>query len=163
VEIRRADLNDASRVRELRLRALETDPDAFGETLDRARTRPGADYADWIGAPGNGMFVAADADGTLVGMALGAPAPMEAQPNSAGLYAMWVAPEVRRQGVGAALIDAVEDWARAEGSARIGFGVTTTNELAIRLYERKGFIDLGKTYPLREGSELRIQIMAKRL
>jgi ribosomal protein S18 acetylase RimI-like enzyme len=163
VEIRRADLEDTVRVRELRLRALESDPDAFGETLERARTRPEADYADWIGSPENGMFVAADADGSLVGMAVGAPAPVDDRPRPAALYAMWVAPEARGQGVGGALVDAVEGWARRMGYERIGLGVTSTNEPAIRLYTRMGFVDLGDTYPLREGSDLVIRIMGKPL
>ena len=60
MEIRRADLKDVARVRDLRLRALETDPDAFGETLQRALARPEADYATWIGSPENGMFVATE-------------------------------------------------------------------------------------------------------
>jgi ribosomal protein S18 acetylase RimI-like enzyme len=163
LEIRRATLADAAQVRELRLRALESDPDAFGETLERARTRPEADYADWIGSPENGMFLAADADGSLVGMAVGAPAPIDDRPRPAALFAMWVAPEARGQGVGGALIDAVEGWARAEGYVQIGLGVTTTNDPAIRLYERKGYRDIGDTYPLREGSELVIKIMGKPL
>jgi ribosomal protein S18 acetylase RimI-like enzyme len=162
VEIRRAGLDDVTRVRAMRQRALETDPDAFGETLERALTRPDADYADWIGAPQGGMFVA-DADGSLVGMAVGAPAPVQDQPDTAALFAMWVAPETRGRGVGGALIDAVEGWARAQGYTRIGLGVTTTNEHANRLYERKGFVDLGQTYPLREGSDLVIRIMGKPL
>jgi ribosomal protein S18 acetylase RimI-like enzyme len=163
VEIRRADLEDVAQVRELRLRALESDPDAFGETLERARTRPEADYADWIGSPENGMFVAADTDGSLVGMAVGAPAPVDDRPRPAALYAMWVAPEARGQGVGGALVDAVEGWARRMGYERIGLGVTSTNEPAIRLYTRMGFVDLGDTYPLREGSDLVIRIMGKPL
>ena len=163
LEIRRADLNDVARVRELRLRALESDPDAFGETLDRALARPEADYAEWIGSPENAMFVAADVDGSLVGMTVGAPAPVDDRPRPAVLLAMWVAPEARGKGVGGALVQAVEDWARSEGYARIGLGVTTTNEPAIRLYERMGFVDLAQTYPLREGSDLQIRIMGKRL
>jgi len=163
VEIRRADARDVAHVRELRLRALETDPGSFGETLAEALARSEADYADWIGAPERGMFVAADADGSLVGMAVGAPAPVEGQPGSAALFAMWVAPKVRGRGVGGALIEAVEGWARAEGYVQIGLGVTTTNEPAIRLYERKGYRDIGRTYPLREGSDLVIRIMGKRL
>jgi ribosomal protein S18 acetylase RimI-like enzyme len=163
VEIRRADLEDVAQVRELQLRALESDPDAFAETLERARTRPEADYADWIGSPENGMFVAADADGSLVGMAVGAPAPVDDRPRPAALYAMWVAPEARGQGVGGALVDAVEGWARRMGYERIGLGVTSTNEPAIRLYTRMGFVDLGDTYPLREGSDLVIRIMGKPL
>jgi GNAT superfamily N-acetyltransferase len=163
VEIRRADLKDVARVRELRLRALEMDPDAFGETLQRAQARPEADYATWIGSPENAMFVAAEADGSLVGMTVGAPAPVEAQPNSAALFAMWVAPEARGKGVGAALVQAVEGWARGAGYERIGLGVTTTNAAAIRLYTRMGFVDLGQSYPLREGSDLQIRIMGKPL
>jgi len=46
---------------------------------------------------------------------------------------------------------------------RMGLGVTSTNEPAIRLYTRMGFIDLGDTYPLREGSDLVIRIMGKQL
>ena len=76
---------------------------------------------------------------------------------------MWVAPEARGQGVGAALVAAVEGWARGKGYVRMGLGVTSTNEPAIRLYTRMGFIDLGDTYPLREGSDLVIRIMGKQL
>ena len=150
-------------MRRLRLRALETDPDAFGETLERARQRPDADYAEWIGSAANGMFVAVEADGSLVGMAVGAPAPLEDRSDTAALFAMWVAPEARGRGVGGALIDAVDDWARGQGYRRIGLGVTTNNAAAIRLYERKGFLDLGETYPLREESDLMIRIMGKEL
>jgi GNAT superfamily N-acetyltransferase len=158
MEIRRADRRDVAAVRALRLRALESDPDAFGETLAEALARPEADWADWIGSPERAIFVAVAADGGWVGMAVGAPAPVEAQPDSAALYAMWVAPESRGDGIGSALIDAVEGWARGEGYTGIGLGVTTTNEPAVRLYERKGFADLGQTYPLREGTDLVIRI-----
>ena len=163
VDIRPAELDDVPAVRALRLRALESDPDAFGETYERASARPDADYAEWIGAPENAMFLGVDADGAPVGMAVGAPAPVDDLPRPAALYAMWVAPEARGQGVGGALIDAVVGWARDQGYDRIGLGVTTTNEPAMRLYERKGFIDIGETYPLREGSDLVIRIMAKQL
>src|SRR5689334_24920105 len=115
VRIRRARAADAGRVRELRLRALESDPDAFGETYERASTRPEADYVEWISKPENAMFLAVTDDDSLVGMAVGAPAPVEDRPRPAALYAMWVAPEARGRGVGGALLDAVEGWARAGG------------------------------------------------
>ncbi len=45
---------------------------------------------------------------------------------------MWVAPEARGSGVGAALMDAVESWAREAGYENIGLGVTTVNAPAVR-------------------------------
>jgi ribosomal protein S18 acetylase RimI-like enzyme len=76
---------------------------------------------------------------------------------------MWVAPEARRQGVGAALIGAVEGWARAAGYTSIGLGVTVTNPSAIRLYEACGYVETGERHPLRDGTDLTIQIMGKTL
>ena len=77
----------------------------------------------------------------------------------AALYSMWVAPTMRGQGLGEALIEAVKAWAVQAGYPALGLGVTTTNAPAIALYERAGFRDNGDRYPLREGTGLTIQIM----
>jgi ribosomal protein S18 acetylase RimI-like enzyme len=142
--------------RAFRLRALETDPDAFGETVTHAL---GMDEAAWRGRldrSDRAVIVAEDQTG-LLGMAAGGPA--EGYPGVAGLYGMWVAPEARGRGVGAALVEAVRSWAREMGYEAVGLGVTTTNASAIRLYERAGFVDTGERHPLRVGSELEIAIM----
>ena len=52
---------------------------------------------------------------------------------------MWVSPEVRGQGVGEALIDAVVEWARVSGARRVLLDVGDHNQPAIALYARKGF------------------------
>ena len=106
-------------------------------------------------------FVAVADDGRFVGMANGGPAPDH--PEAAGVYGMWVAPEARGQGLGRRLLEAVEGWAREAGYGLIGLGVTTTNEAAIRLYERSGYTDLGQRLPLRDDTELEIALMGKRL
>ena len=65
------------------------------------------------------------------------------------LVGMFVEPAARGQGIGAALVDAVTDWARERGAAQLYLGVTSTNHPAIRLYHRCGFKPTGQREPLR--------------
>jgi GNAT superfamily N-acetyltransferase len=64
------------------------------------------------------------------------------------LVGMFVEPAARGTGVGAALVDAVVDWARARGAAWLRLWVTTTNRPAIALYRRCGFRPTGQRKPL---------------
>jgi aminoglycoside 6'-N-acetyltransferase len=50
-----------------------------------------------------------------------------------------VAPEWRGRGVGTALMQAAEDWARAHGAERMVLDLNAANEGARRLYERLGY------------------------
>ena len=52
---------------------------------------------------------------------------------------MWVAPEIRRTGVAAALVELVIEWARTNGVSRLLLDVADENAPAIALYDRKGF------------------------
>ena len=140
----------------MRLRALTSDPGAFGGRLEDAiehdddlwRKRASADPAEAA------TFVAEDAQGTLVGMAVGAR--IQERRDAAGLFGMWVAPEARGQGVGGALVDAVARWARSVGFERIGLGVATANMGVVAFYERKGFAVFGEPVPMHEGSSLQM-------
>jgi ribosomal protein S18 acetylase RimI-like enzyme len=161
MEIRRVRPDEWEAFRALRLRALAGDPDAFGGTFEGALVRTDAEWCARIDAPERPPFVAVADDGRFVGMAGGRP--VAERPGTAGLYGMWVAPEARRHGIGSALIDAVEGWARSAGYTSLGLGVTMTNPSAIRLYERKGYVDIGERHPLRETTDLTIQIMGKTL
>ena len=69
----------------------------------------------------------------------------DSRTDSAWLISMWVAPEVRGQGVGVALIDAVVEWARASGARRLLLDVGDHNRPAISLYARMGFEPNGTT------------------
>lgn len=160
-EVRRVRPDEWQALRDLRLRALETDPDAFGDTFERAVADDDAAWRARADRPDGTTFVAVASDGRFLGMASGGPAPN--RPDAGAVYGMWVAPEARGRGLGAALLGAVEDWARESGYRLIGLGVTTTNEPAIRLYTARGYTDIGDRYPLREGSELMIRIMGKPL
>ena len=140
------------RLRELRLRALAEAPTAFGPTLAREqaftddvwrqRAERGASGVDNI------TFVA-DQDGRWLGIATGlasdSDVPDDPRPELVGMF---VCPEARRHGCGAALVDAVLDWARARQAAGLCLWVTATNEPAIALYDTCGFRPTGETKPL---------------
>lgn len=156
MQVRRLEPAEWAAFRSIRLRALADAPDAFGSTLAEEAAlsdeewRARADRTDRV------TFVV-DGPGGPVAMAMGGPAPDV--PGAAAVYGMWVDPSARRGGLGVALVDAVKAWAIERGYALLGLGVTTTNEPAIALYERLGFADTGDRYPLREGTDLTIQIM----
>ena len=161
MEVRRLKADEWAALREIRLRALADAPDAFGSTYAHAATLGDDEWRARADPPDGAVFVI-DGPTGLVGMAIGGPAP-NAAPAAAALFAMWVAPEARGHGLGAALVVAVKAWAVEAGYRGLGLGVTTTNASAIALYERLGFVDTGDRYPLREGTDLTIQIMVQPL
>ncbi len=56
------------------------------------------------------------------------------------LQAIAVDKELHGEGVGCALMDSIEDRARASGSTRLSLDVSAKNEGACRFYERRGMI-----------------------
>ena len=89
------------------------------------------------------IFVAEENDGTLAGF-------LEANLRSAadgcdeklpvGYLEGWFVAESRRgQGVGAALLHAAEDWARAQGSAEMASDTDISNTLSQRVHQASGF------------------------
>lgn len=131
-----------ARARTTRLRALRDTPDAFSSTAAQESTLPEHDWRARLERT-DAVTLLAVVGGVDVGMVVGAP--HHEQPADAGLYAMWVAPEARGQGVGDALITAVADWARTAGYPRLRLDVADANARAVRLYERMGFAPTGVT------------------
>lgn len=81
--------------------------------------------------------VLAEYEGKTAGMVSGT-APDER--GTVELISMWVAPFGRGQGVADALVEAVVEWARGRGAARVGLLVYETNGRAAALYRRHGFV-----------------------
>jgi ribosomal protein S18 acetylase RimI-like enzyme len=149
--VRRIRPDEGETLRAIRLRALADAPLAFGSTHARENAYPPERWRDWAQASSAGgaqaFFFATDAPSDApVGLASGAI--RDTDPRTAHLYAMWVAPEARGSGAGAALVDAVVGWARERGAARVLTEVTVGNDTAARLYERAGFRDTGERAPL---------------
>ena len=97
----------------------------------------------WVEIP-SATFVACDAAGTIIGTYF-------IKPNQPGLGAhvancgYVVAPRAAGQGVATAMCEHSQAWAVAHGFRAMQFNfVVTTNERAVRLWERLGFAVVGR-------------------
>ena len=137
--------------KEVRLRALQESPGAFGSTYAREAQFTDADWARrlerWDGTSGAG-FLATDGDCVcgIAGVLLD-----EADRARAQLVSMWTAPAFRRRGTGRLLIESVERWCLAHGVVVLVLMVTSNNDAATVFYERLGFARTGKILPYPNG------------
>jgi ribosomal protein S18 acetylase RimI-like enzyme len=134
--------------RDLRLKALKTDPLAFGSTLQREQafspgvwkervTRGHSTLASvtWVAVSSTerfvGMIVAADLEGTI------------------HLFAMWVDPEFRGVGIGRQLLDTALTWIQRSHPGRaVVLEVNPRQVTAVHLYQSRGFRFTGNSSPL---------------
>jgi GNAT superfamily N-acetyltransferase len=142
-DIQRLKADEGERLRAIRLRALRDAPDAFGSTFEESAARP---LSSWRRQLTEMVTLVAVIDGADAGLARGARHP--GKPGVAMLLSMWVAPDARRKGIGAALIDAVAEWARAENLTHLLLEVADQNAPAAALYSSKGFKPTGMTSTL---------------
>jgi GNAT superfamily N-acetyltransferase len=148
IEIRRIRPDDALAARDLRLRALATDPLSFGSNFDLEVARPDAFWleaaADRASSPDRANFLAVDG-GSLVGVAV--TARDRERLEVFAVYSVWIVPAFRGQGIGVRLLTALEEFAAAHGGARMELTVTDASPAARRLYERMGFVADGRIQP----------------
>ncbi len=159
--IRRLEPADAEAFRAIRLEALERNPEAFQATLHDEVTEPLDRIADRLRrAAVFGAFV----DGRLVGTAGFFAHQGEKVRHKGVLWGMYVRPEARGRGIGAALVEHVIAHARTEVEI-LALSVVTENAAARRIYERLGFVAYG-TEPhamKQDGIYYDEVLMAKRL
>ncbi|MBX7264988.1 GNAT family N-acetyltransferase [Micromonospora sp. Llam7] len=146
--VRRVEPADAARMRALRLEMLADAPLAFLETIAEAAARPHAEYAARIAQVSAGTHTAqfvADPGGRLVGHAGGMAHPTE--PGLTVLYAVYLTPAWRGNGLLADLVAGVAAWSRACGRDELMLEVVVGNDRAYRAYQRLGFVDTGVRVP----------------
>jgi len=133
--------------KDVRLRALQEAPHAFGSTYAREVHFDNAEWLKrverWDGERGVGFLAMYGAAACgIAGSLLN-----ENNPTRAQLVSMWTAPTHRQLGIGRLLVDAVLDWARSRNLHALLLMVTSNNDPAIRFYERLGFTKTGRTEP----------------
>jgi GNAT superfamily N-acetyltransferase len=142
--VRRIRADESDLLKRLRLASLEDAPEAFGERLSHAARVDEREWNAMARAASSGdrraWFVAESLD-PRSGRAepVGIVQARRRPPDSCLLFSMWVDPAARGQGVGRALLDAVEEWATGWGARQIVLWVFESNTPAIKLYKRSGF------------------------
>ena len=148
--------------KDTRLRALADAPHAFCSTLAEEERQPDEDWRAMV----ERTAAYTDAD-VFMAFAEGRPAGMmfARVDDEAVLHigAMWVDPDARRKGVGAALLGRAFAFGAERGAATASLAVTINNGSAETLYEAAGFEPTGQIEPLREGSEFLISWMRRAL
>lgn len=139
VTVSRVVEQDWRTLREVRLRALMQDPDAFGSTLAYEQEQP---EEFWRKRIARGTWFLAWDGPEPVGVTSAIASVTEHQLN-----AMWVDPAWRGRRVGDALVEAVLTQARASDATTVSLTVREGNEPARRLYLRAGFRLTGEREP----------------
>lgn len=164
IEIRPARADDAATLVELGT-AIGAEEGAW--LLTSAGWRSVAEERRYLRAlkryPDAAVYVAED-DGALVGRLSLARDPHPASHHVADLGLM-VAASHRRRGIGRALLEQAEAWARSAGVVKLELHVFPWNEPAIRLYESFGFEREGvrRGHYRRDGEYVDAILMAYRL
>lgn len=164
MKVRELRAGEAPLWRTLRLRALLDSPDAYQITYEMESKRSDSDWHQRIdsrAADPSATSLVAEFDGQAVSIA--ACSFNQANRSLCDLYAMWVAPESRRCGVGRSLLAYALDWMKERGAKQAQLAVTEANEAACALYASFGFTPTGQHEPLREGSPLRVVTMRRAL
>jgi len=170
--IRRVKEEDGGLLRDLAIRMYSDSPDAFSETLAKAKQRTAEEWdsrAKWLAdLPDVVGLIAYDDDRPcgfvmgLVGSFINGSMDWECR-DSVTIARTWVDPKVRRKSIGKALTDTVKDWAYEKGVERLELQVTENNEAAKSFYRHLGFTDTGRREPLVSNPQLQIYFLALEL
>lgn len=146
----------------LRLDALKSDPDAFGETFEDASRLTDREWSDKLSrtlSSGDAIFVA-EAGGEFVGMCgVGEDRTRE---GCGFVWGVFVKGPFRQSGAGSRLMDAAEGWAESRGLRGVNGFVAAPNDSAINFYRRRGY-EVGEAVEtLRPGSDIPVHPISKR-
>jgi RimJ/RimL family protein N-acetyltransferase len=136
---------DAPEYRALMLEAYATGADAFTATVEEREAEPLSWWERRIaGDDGQRQAFGAFVDGRLVGSVALEYNSRPKTRHSVLLIGMYVRPAERRRGIGAALVRAVIEAARARADVEVlRLTVTDGNRAALRLYRALGFTEWG--------------------
>ena len=142
MEIRQLQESDTEAYRRLRLEALCDSPESFGSSYEEEREYPLQLFKDRIK---NSCTLGAVLDAELVGMVTLMQETRHKTSHKANIYAMYVTPSQRGQGLGKKLmLEAIKQAQTIKEIEQIHLTVVSNNEAARQLYLSLGFVIYGK-------------------
>jgi RimJ/RimL family protein N-acetyltransferase len=123
----------------IRLKALDTDPRSFGESLSEAKAKPDDHYKERVSNPNGalfGIFHNADLIG-VTGIVVDKDDPSGA---TAKLWGSWLEPSWRGKGLSRKMYEARINWAKAQpGVKRVIVSHRKSNNISKKANQRWGF------------------------
>ena len=120
---------------------------------DEAPAEHEAEMRAWVARPDAAVFVSVRLGGGLSGFAeAGTRAYADGCRTTpvAFLEGWYVDPDARRSGVGRALVEAVEQWARSRGLEELASDALLENVVSHRAHERVGFLEVERAVRYRK-------------
>ena len=142
INIRIATTEDADSLFKLRLEALVAHPEAFAADVEMTQARGVRAWEDQIANDArnqSGVIVIASAGNELIGMTGIGRGHWPKTRHSGEVWGVYVDPNWRGLHIAQAILDECISWAQEQGMIILKLGVVTTNEVAIRCYQRSGF------------------------
>lgn len=129
--------------REIRLKALKTDPTAFGESYEREMESSEEDLRQRLSDPNYRAYIAKINNKTVALVVYTLVIPKHVG-HLAKLHSVFTDPDFRRQGVGEKLLGQVlNDLHQNPVTSRVTLSVGSEQEAAKKMYEKLGFVQYG--------------------
>jgi len=117
ISIRQIDESDWREYREVRLKALKSDPKVFGSNYEKAKNDSKEDWKESVRAKHMAVFLIFD-DEELIGMT-GVVVPQDRVAKSTALlWGSWLEPNYRRKGISDLMYKTRIDWAKQQPEIR---------------------------------------------